>query len=106
MSLIITAQNEAKLTIKDTSIELPSIFVRLTVSMPGEKPNMLVDLLCFQNKEAQKGNIGPIFISEIKLDSCECAYPKDNSSELLAAHEAIVDIYTELGYDVEIVDLP
>jgi len=102
MSLIITPSS-SNLTIKDTTISIPSVFVRLGVFMPVSVNKMLVELSCYQNRESYDSNTGPVSINEISNGTAE--YEISEGSQLLAAHELVKAQLEAAGYSVEIVDL-
>lgn len=102
MSLIVTPA-QSSLTIKDTTLNIPEVFIRLNVFMPASNKKMLIELSCYQDRAAYDANSGPISLNEIAQGTTEHTIP--NGSQLLAAHELVKAELITAGYNVQIIDL-
>jgi len=107
MALEILEQGENKLTLKGTSITFLSIYSRLELACFPDGKSIQVAFYDYQSKEVYDLGEGNLQISEIPLNSTyivDIAAGEEQSLQL--AHEKAKTELEELGYIVNIIDLP
>ena len=107
MALNITAQGDAKLSIRGTSIEVGSVYGRLEINLPKNGMSMYIYNDIYESKVTYDTGSNNVSISELSpghytLD-VDVAMGEEQSLSL--AHSKLQSVLEADGYDVTIVDL-
>lgn len=108
MALEITATATAKITVKGTTVELPSIYSRLELGLPKNGKSMSVALYGYGSKVIYNANQGDtVKVEEIKSNynlNVDVLAGEEQSLQL--AHDKVKALLEAQGYTVAIVGLP
>ena len=106
MALNITAQGDAKLTIKGTSIELNSIYARVELAAAANGVNMQMGMYYYENSASFDAGNGTVKINEMKpLYNGEADTTEGETQTILLASEKVKAALEAEGYSVSIVEL-
>ena len=106
MALNITANGDAKLTIKGTSIEMSSAYARSALAAAANGVNMQMGMYYYENAASFEAGNGTVKINEMKpLYNGEADTAGGETQTVLVASEKVKAALEAAGYTVTIVDL-
>ena len=106
MALNITAQGDAKLTIKGTSIEMSSVYARIELAAAANGVNMQMGMYYYENAASFEAGNGTVKINEMKpLYNAEADIAGGETQTILLASQKVKAALEAEGYTVTIVDL-
>lgn len=106
MALTITKTDEASLTIKGTSIELPSVYARIELAASPNGINMQMGMYYYEDKAAFQAAQGVLKVNELKdLFNGAADLEESESQSVQLASEKVKAELEAKGYTVSIVDL-
>ena len=106
MALEISKSDEAKLTISGTSIELDSIYARISLAAAENGINMQMGMYYYENAAAFTAGTQVLKIAEMKpLYNAEADIAQGETQTILLASEKVKESLEAQGYSVVIVEL-
>jgi|5B_taG_2_1085324.scaffolds.fasta_scaffold00447_21 hypothetical protein len=108
MALTITKTDTLPLTIKGTSVVLPSVYARLETAFSPNGINIQIGMYFYENKAAFQSEEGVVKIKELKSlynKEADLAADPAESQTVELAHEKVKADLEAKGYTVAIVDL-
>ena len=105
--LIITSTNTAKVTVRGTSIELPSVASRLEFYAPPSGKTIEVAQYIYENVQAYNDGKSPIQVDGIKVSSTSYSLAKGTDPEtydmqtIEVAHDKVMADLVAQGFTVE-----
>jgi len=106
MALTITKTDEAPLTIKGTSIELPSVYARIELAASPNGVDMQMGMYYYEDKAAFQAAQGVLKVNELQdLFNGAADLEQSESQSVQLASEKVKAQLEAKGYTVAIVDL-
>ena len=106
MALEISKQDEAKLTIQGTSIELDSIYARIELAAAANGVDMQMGMYYYEDAAAFDGGASVLKIKEMKsLYNAQADIEEGETQSILIASEKVKADLEAAGYSVSIVEL-
>ena len=106
MALEISKQDEAKLTIQGTSIELDSIYARIELAAAANGVDMQMGMYYYENAAAFEAGSQVLRIAEMKpLYNAAADIEGGETQTILLASEKVKEDLEAQGYTVAIVEL-
>jgi len=106
MALEISKSDEAKLTIQGTSIELDSIYARISLAAAANGVNMQMGMCYYENAATFEAGGGVLKISEMKpVYNGQADIAQGQTQTILLASEKVKEDLEAQGYTVAIVEL-
>ena len=98
----VTAKGDSKITIQGTSIELPSVVLRLQAFLPTKGESLEVACDAYESKEAYKAGAAPVIIegfqTSSKIYSLVKADGSNKDQSRTVAHTEMKAYLVGLGY--------
>jgi hypothetical protein len=106
MALEISKSDEAKLTISGTSIELDSIYARISLAAAANGVNMQMGMYYYENAATFEAGGGVLNIEEMKaVYTGQADIEQGQTQTILLASEKVKEALEAKGYSVAIVEL-